>query len=135
MLNRGFRHLGEGQQPSASEYNRLADAVNSLLQSTDVQYFKDSTGVHVRRQPVGSLAGDVRIAYVKTFPGAGTDVDCYLDIDITGEDVTVTCNISNGSNLNQAMPMLAPGDIIIVTRLDDTWYCTALFNGAKFRSG
>lgn len=46
-----FKHLGEGQQPSASEYNRLADAVTSLLQSTDVQYFSDSRGVHVRRMP------------------------------------------------------------------------------------
>lgn len=49
-----FKHLGPGQQPSTSEYNRLADAVEGLLRFTGMQYFRDSRGVHVRRTPVAS---------------------------------------------------------------------------------
>lgn len=46
-----FKHIGEGQIASSSDYNRLTDAVTSLLHSTNVQYFTDSSGVHVRRMP------------------------------------------------------------------------------------
>ena len=46
-----LKHLGHGQQPSASEYNRLTDMVTALMMSSNVQYFADSTGVHVRRMP------------------------------------------------------------------------------------
>ncbi len=46
-----FKHIGVGQFPSASEYNRLVDAVGGLLKSTGVQYMSDSRGMHVRRMP------------------------------------------------------------------------------------
>ena len=49
-----FKHLGDGQFPSAREYNRLIDAVSGLLDSTNVQCFSDSRGVHVRRMPTVS---------------------------------------------------------------------------------
>ena len=52
-----FKHLGEGQFVSAREYNRLVDAVDGLLDSTNVQYIADSRGVHVRRMPTGRHTG------------------------------------------------------------------------------
>lgn len=47
-----FKHLNDGDSPSAREYNRLLDAVSGLLKSSGVQYLSDSRGVHVRRMPV-----------------------------------------------------------------------------------
>ncbi len=41
-----------------------------------------------------------RIAYCKDDAGAGTTIDCYLDTDATGTQITVNCSIHNGTNLN-----------------------------------
>lgn len=54
-MNELFEHIGEGQQPSASEYNRLVDAVTALLNSTFTQYFSDSRGFYARRMPTETV--------------------------------------------------------------------------------
>lgn len=59
-----FKHLGVGEFPSSSEYNRLLDAVAGLLGSTNVQYFADSKGVHVRRMPIDSGGGHILMRHI-----------------------------------------------------------------------
>lgn len=102
-----FKHLGHGQQPSAHEYNRLVDAVMGLLHSSGVQYFSDSTGVHARRMPV-DITAPIR-AFVKLTPGATTSVDVYLGEDNSDTEVTVSCYIYGGGNLEDAYPTLVYG--------------------------
>ena len=54
-----FKHIAPGEFPGSGEYNRLTDAVMALLSSSNVQYFVDGSGVHVRRMPESSSTGDV----------------------------------------------------------------------------
>ena len=75
----------------------------------------------------GSIGGAVRVAYVKTTPGAVSTVAVYLDTDATGEEVTVTCSIVDGSALNAASPRLTDGDQMFVIKMNGTWYCAHVF--------
>ncbi len=50
-MSKQLQYLGPGEQPTEREYNKLLDLVVGLLGSTDVQYFRDSRGVHARRLP------------------------------------------------------------------------------------
>ena len=114
-----FKHLGPGQFPSSGEYNRLLDAVVGLLRSTGVQYFADSRGVHVRRMPSSSTL--IHKAYAKVAAGAGSTIVCFLDVDATGEEITVNIEIVGGSDLNAALPRLEDGTLITVWNDDGTW--------------
>ena len=73
--------------------------------------------------------GAVRIAYCKTAAHAATSIDCYLDTDGTGTEITVNCSISGGGNLNAADPRLADGDVIFVQKFGSDWWCIAPFQG------
>ncbi len=85
-----------------------------------------------RRQLPGTSTGaTIRKAYVKTTPGAATTVDCYLDTDATGAEITVTCSIAGGGNLNAAIPRIADGDLIFVTKIGVTWYCVTVFQTSE----
>lgn len=72
-----------------------------------------------------------RIAYCKDAAGAATTIDCYLDTDATGTEITVTCSIAGGGNLNTAVPRLTDGLPIIVTKIGATWRCTTTFNASQ----
>ena len=61
-----------------------------------------------RGRAVRSGGGDRR-AFVKTTPGATTSVDVYLDEDDSDTEVTVSCYIYGGGNLNGAYPTLVDG--------------------------
>ena len=78
-----------------------------------------------------SSPGLVRKAYVKTTPGAATTVDCYLDTDATGAEITVTCSVVGGGNLNAAVPRIADGNLIFVTNISKTWYCVTVFQTSE----
>jgi len=72
-----------------------------------------------------------RIAYCKDDAGVGSTIDCYLDKDETGTEITVHCNISQGGGvLNTTMPRLRDGDPIIVQKIfdgtNDYWWCVGL---------
>ena len=86
----------------------------------------------------GSTSGE-RLAYCAEDAPSGDEIQCYLDSnDIesagAGTEVTVVCNISNGDDLDEAMPLLSNDDPIIVTSIGGVWYSTTQFNGAKFRT-
>lgn len=124
-----LRPASEGQRPSASEYNKLIKLVAGLCNSLHIQGYVDSTGFHTRRTPTKKVN---RLAYCKDDAGAGIEIDCYLDTDLVGEQITVTCNIAqNGADLDDATPFLVTSDPIIVTEIDGVWYCTGLFNPSK----
>jgi hypothetical protein len=77
----------------------------------------------------GSIGGAVRVAYVKTTPGATNLVDVYLDTDATGEEVTVTCSVLGlSTNLNEAVPLLTDGAQMFVAKMNGIWYCLNLFH-------
>ncbi len=54
-------------------------------------------------------SGRVRRAFVKSTPGATTSVDVHLDVDGTGQEVTVECYIYGGGYLEDAHPTLVDG--------------------------
>ena len=108
QLNSAIRHA----QQNVIGPGKLTGVLGNL---TRRQLSSPSTGTGVRK------------AYVKTTPGAATTVDCYLDTDATGEEVTATCSVSGGGNLNSAIPRIADGDLIFVTEIDDAWYCVTVF--------
>ncbi len=47
--------------------------------------------------------------------------------------VEVTCNISNGDKLAEALTYLNKGDPVIVTKIGGVWYMPTQFNGAIAR--
>ncbi len=65
--------------------------------------------------------GRARRAFVKTTPGATTSVDVYLDTDATGTEVTVSCYIYGGGNLEDAFPTLVDGMPLWVQNDAGTW--------------
>ncbi len=73
-----------------------------------------------------------RLAYCKTDAPDSDEIDCYLDTDETGEQVTVKCRIANGSSLMYASEYLKDGDAFLVIKVNGVWESTNLFNGAKF---
>ena len=83
-------------------------------------------------------------------PGVVTRANCIEDAGLdntinatlfksdgtTGETITVFCNISNGSALDEAVPRLEIGDDIFVTKSnisasDFRWYCVSNFQTSE----
>ncbi len=70
-----------------------------------------------------------RVAYCKNAAGAAVTITCYLDTDGTGTEITVSCSISQGgTKLNEAIPRLADGDWLMVTKVGATWRCSTIFS-------
>lgn len=60
------------------------------------------------------VTSEIRNAYCKNDAGSSSTITCYLDTDGTGEEITVYCNISGGSNLDSAVRRLEDGDLLQV---------------------
>lgn len=72
----------------------------------------------------------VRLAYCKTDAPAGDTITCYLDVDETGEEITVQCEIScavGSASLQKALPYLMDGVCIKVVNIKGTWHCLQVF--------
>ena len=89
-MNESFQHLGQGQFPSASEYNRLVDAVSALLRTSHVQYFRDSRGLYVRDAPTSEDSGTVHLAYCKENAPDSDVIDCYFGVDLAAWNAATT---------------------------------------------
>ena len=131
-----MKHVRVGEQPSASEQNKLVDAVNSMIGSGYIQGFSDSTGFHTRRTPaivpdISKLAGSVRLAYCKDDAGNATVIDCYLDADASATVISVECDIAGGGLLNSAEPRLTDGLVMPVVDIDGTWYSLFPFQATE----
>lgn len=71
-------------------------------------------------------------AYAKADAGTGNTIVCYKDSDSHDEDdeITVTCEIVGGSDLNSAIPRLENGDLIHVYYDAGTWTSIMTFQAS-----
>ena len=99
---------------------------NRTEQGTSISLCMDAVLARVPRSISGST-GKSRLAYCKADAGASTSIACYLDTDLTGNEITVECSIAGGGNLNEASPRLTEGLLILVTQIGDKWYALAPF--------
>ncbi len=112
-------------------FNSIIDRLNLLSNirgRNGVSAHLTSGGVSIRGS---SNKNDIHLAYAKAAAGAASTIDCYLDVDETGTEVTVTCSISGGTTLNSAIPRLDNGDLIFVTQIGGTWYCLTTFQATE----
>jgi hypothetical protein len=114
-------NLQENSPAAAAQHNLSAGDTLSAWKMTD----DDGTSRIVGIPLAGSIG--THIAYVKTTPGAVTEVDCYLDVDATGDEITVKCSIAGSVKLNAATPRIADGLPIFVQKFGDDWWCTTIF--------
>lgn len=88
-----------------------------------------------RRRNKGGGGSVGRRAFCMTAAGGGDTIACYLDTDETGVEITVTCNIVNGSDLSAAVPRLTAGLEIPVKQSpvdgELQWVCEWPFLGSK----
>ena len=113
----------------------IADGVTANLESTTsgpcVILWKE-TGTGTKWGIVRfSGGGGTRLAYCKVASGTGSTIACYLDMDLTGEVVTVNCSICGATNLNDAIPRLPVGQLIFVENIAGNWYCKTVFQKSK----
>lgn len=136
-MEHDFKHYRKGERQSAAEYNRAVDTLAGIAKSLHIQGFEDSTGFHSRRQAGGILTGgEARVAFCKDNAEAKTTIDCYLDVDITGDVIPVKCNTSpKNTNLDKCIRRLKAGDLIIVQKIGDDWYASEGFQAIDKTKG
>ncbi len=110
----------KGNPETRRMMNELVHAINNALRMTGDGF------INVQRSPTGTTlslsmnelkarfmnfggGNEVHRAFVKTTPGATTSVDVYLDTDASDTEVTVSCYIYGGGNLEDAYPTLVDG--------------------------
>jgi len=81
-------------------------------------------------RPVSGGAADIRIAFCKTDAPAAATIQCYLDTDHSGQEVTVHCTISKGgTQLSECAPLLEDGDPIhVYLSASGQWRCCQIFD-------
>jgi hypothetical protein len=114
-----------GFDPVAGQHNL---AVGDMLAAWSID--DDESNSRLVGLPCAGGGGSgIRKAFVKTTPGAVKTVTCYLDIDVTGTEITVNCSIAGaGTALNSAAPRIVDGDLIFVCQISEDWYCTTVFD-------
>ncbi len=112
----------KGDPETIAKMNDIVKAVNNLMRMTgdgfvNVQHGLNSAttisfSMHelkARFMNFGGGGGEAHRAFVKTTPGATTSVDVYLYEDASDTEVTVSCYIYGGGNLEDAYPTLVDG--------------------------
>jgi hypothetical protein len=75
---------------------------------------------------------NIRLAIVKTAPGASQDISVYLDNTVDpGPIADVTAEIAGGTALNSAVPRLEVGDKFFVTDITGGWRSTTVFQATE----
>lgn len=122
-----------GNSLTRRKLNEIVDALNTLekmkgdpfIQVKGIGFAKTlALNVDALRPRLRGAGGGTPVfkAFVKTTPGATTDVDCFLSIDATGTEITVTVKIyAGGGNLDTAEPLLEDGDDFLVYNDAGTW--------------
>lgn len=127
-----FKHLELGQQPSIREWNRLTAMVTALRRASNVLYFDDSRGIHIRQMPA-PLPAMIHLAFSENVAAANTDAfDCFLDTDTTGDSISVIPTVNTTvSALSLAAPRLYDGTPIAVWKdTNDIWRTVVTFEKA-----
>lgn len=112
--------------------NKLVDRINILSKVTGrngIKVTTSPTGIHLAGNS-SNIQARYRLAYCKNDAGAASTIVCYLDTDTTGAEITVTCSIAGGGNLNAAVPRLTDGLRIVVIKVGLTWHCVTTFNNS-----
>ena len=111
----------QGNPDTVRKMNEIIEAGNNLARTTGDGFVIVKHGINgattinlsmnelkARFMNFGG-AGDAVRAFVKTTPGATTSVDVYLYEDASDTEVTVSCYIYGGGNLEDAYPTLVDG--------------------------
>lgn len=130
-----------GNPELAERFNELmavARKVENISGGGEVKVQHTSTGINInverRRGGGGGSGTTIHKAFAKAAAGTGSTIVCYLNED-TGEEedeITVTCEIVDGADLNEAAPRLNDGTLLWVTYDNGTWRHVGLpFNGTE----
>ena len=84
------------------------------------------------------IAPSVRRARTTEAAPAATNLTCNIILNNDAEaasglgyNVEVYCVISDGGNLNSALPRLANDDYLFVQNIQGKWWCTTVFQGSE----
>ena len=121
--------------------NRLIDEVNANTNfvgdgTIQVKRAGRATSIEANINQITQRIAKVKpttphLAYCKTAAPAATAITCYLDTDATGTEISVSCSIAGGGNLNAAVPRLTDGLPIIVSNIAGTWHCETVFQASE----
>jgi len=121
--------------------------VLNLIENDTISAYEEALALHDRIAAwekedgwVGiPITPSVRMARTTTSAGGATSIVCNL-IDNDGETeilsglgsgITVYCRITEGVNLNEALPRLANDDYIFVQNISGKWWCTTIFQASE----
>ena len=127
IFSMGRRSSGISEVPSLAVAGRKIQKITGELEEVkaeiDSRPLRDSAGA--------GIGGGVRVAYCKTAPDSRSYLTCYLDIDLTGEEITVYFLLSRATALNAAWPKLQVGDPVSVQKIGNKWYSVQTFGGSE----
>jgi len=116
----------------AADYARALAPGDLLIASK----WTDDTGVSrwcgvpafapVRNAKVTEAAPAATFIHANLYNYEGAEITTGL-----GSQLHIYCNICGGNNLNNASPLLANGDSIMVININGKWHCTTLFDSAQ----
>ena len=132
MTLRNFKGGDPGTRENLNVIVELARKIENFSGDGLILVTHSTNGVQISidRDALQSLipkyrapASGIRRAFCKEDAPFGTVIDCYLDIDDTGEEIEVTITITGGSHLKYAAPLLVDGLLIWVVydTVDEKW--------------
>lgn len=120
--------------PSTPKLYGLTQAELARLQRA-IRYIEDNASMYkAQRRVRGNVASGghgMRHAYCKTNADAGFSIQCYLDTNLTGEEITVYCNTFEATALSGCVPLLTIGRVIPVYKIGEYWFCAWWFSGTE----
>lgn len=151
MATHEIKRFFRGPRTTVRRLNEVVDGLNTILKldgDSFIRIDKSPSGFVIRldirevKKRLGpgktvseggtgtSEAADIRVAYCKTDAPAAATMQCYLDTDHTGQEVTVCFSISKGgTQLSECAPLLKDGDPIQVYRsASGQWRCCQTFD-------
>ncbi len=122
----------KGKPETVAKMNEIIEAINNLMRMTGDGFVNVQHSINGRTMLSLSMnelkarmmnfgGDDVCRAFVKTTPAATTSVDVYLYADDSDTEVTVSCYIYGGGNLEDAFPTLVDGMPLWVYNDGGTW--------------
>ena len=132
-----------GNPNTVNKVNQLIRHLNEVFRLTGdgfIKVYRSSSGYSINldimqllaripKTAASSTGSIIHKAYMKADATAATTATCYLDTDATGDEVTVNFSITNGNNLDEAIPFLKDGTLIFITNIGGTWYCLQTLTG------
>ncbi len=103
---------------------RLEEMLRWFDSNVDIRYQR-------RRRHGGQGGTRNRKAYAKAAAPASATITCYKDTDITGDEISVVCEVVGGTGfLNGALPRIATGTMITVWNDRGTWRSVMTFQAS-----